>query len=75
MTSNLILSPELEPEEIAEVLVRDCGIEKSQRIMGALGMELKKVVGTVDEAPRCRSCEGVVKGDSDTRLCSACGGK
>ena len=28
-----------------------------------------------NEAPRCRSCEGVVKGDSDTKLCSACGGR
>lgn len=50
MTVKLLLSPDLNPEEIAEILVRDCGLIKSrlisQKLRFLLDQEVRKILKT-----------------------------
>ena len=58
-------------------------IAENSRVVTALGDEVAKLNEAVEvyrreqlnEPPRCASCENLVKGEGDTKECSACGGK
>jgi len=61
---NLLLSPELEANEIAEVLLRDCGIEKAQKIHQEIEKALDKKIGELVSGHDCKL--------RDKGYCEAC---
>ena len=74
--NNLILSSSLEANEIAEVILRDCGTEKSQSIATHLQNAIEDKMRSELKLNTCRKCGEEVKqldlSKGEQSLCGKC---